>query len=1374
MNTHPVNLSTPMIFSIRIVRILMILAITVPLALIGSVSAAMADPIGPNGQDVSSDSPAVLDASILSTPTGLTCSVLQPKPATTSTGEKPQSKVWNHDGYWFAVFPTSSGGASAPGTWIWRLDGTAWIEVLKISTRTDTHADVKVDGDLAHILLFSPTLSQTITVEYGSGFYHAWAPYPALVTIGLSYSLTGTLDKDSTGKLWVAAHNSAGNIIVYHSDSPYNSWTGPIVIAMGVDPLDASEVVTAIPAKNEIGVLWSNENTRRFGFKVHVDGDNPSTWSADELPAAGTAHDNVGAGMADDHINVAVASDGTLYAAIKTGYDTAGYPKVGLLIRRPTGIWDPDIYSVAEQGTRPIVLLDEVHGYLTIIYTSSEGYYPILYKQTATDVISFGPETILRSNSFNDSSSMKANYTNEFVVIYASASEVAGQYCIPTPPTGADLSISKTDNIRLVRPGETVIYTVTAINHGPQEVIGATVTDTLPAALTSATWTCVGAGGATCTASGSGNINDTVNMPIGSSIVYSITATVDSGASGTIVNTQTISAPEGIDPLLSNNSSTDEDLIVVPGTPCETNVHLVGCWQMDENGGPSLVDGSAAFNDGEIFGGPAWVAGKVGSHALDLDGASQYALVPDDPSLDLTNQITLAAWIKPEVYATQDVVKKALSGSVNGFELSLAAPKTDGTNKKVFFRINQVTSFDSLRINSLTMYPASGLTWMHIAATFDGTTMRLYINGVLENNLVVPPGTIISPNNMPLSIGAEYNATRYYNGWLDDVRVYNQALSQYDIQSLYGNHLPVANPDPYTTNEDTALTVLSPGVLGNDTDSDGDPLTAIKVSDPANGTLVLNPNGSFTYAPNDNWNGTDSFTYKANDGKDSGNTTTVTITVEPIDDPPVLNPIGNKTVNELTLLTFTATAVNVDLDPLTFSLTGAPAGASINSSTGAFSWTPTEAQGPGSYPFNVCVSDGITKVCESITVTVNDVNTAPVLAAIGNRTNNELATLSFTASANDTDIPAQTLTFSLANGSSGSVPAGAEITSGGNFTWTPTEAQGPGTYTFDVCVSDGLLTDCETITVTVNEVNVAPVLVAIGNKSVIELTLLTFTATATDSDLPANTLTFSLVNGSSGHVPAGADITSAGVFTWTPTKSQGPDSYTFDVCVSDGHLSDCETITVTVVEFNNAPVLGPIGNKSVNELVLLSFTANATDPDLPPNTLTFSLANGTSGNVPAGASITSAGQFSWTPTEAQGPGLFTFNVCVSDGLLSDCETITVTVNEVATAPVAIGDSYIVAQNQVLTVAVPGVLVNDSDADIPADVLTAVLDTEPTYGTLEFNSDGSFTYTPDGVWLGEDTFTYHVSDGALDSNIVTVTIMVMPAIYFYLYLPQILR
>src|SRR5207249_7806342 len=103
------------------------------------------------------------------------------------------------------------------------------------------------------------------------------------------------------------------------------------------------------------------------------------------------------------------------------------------------------------------------------------------------------------------------------------------------------------------------------------------------------------------------------------------------------------------------------------------------------------------------------------------------------------------------------------------------------------------------------------------------------------------------------------------------------------------NDAPVANNDSYSTNEDTALTVAAPGVLANDTDIDGDALTAAVVSGPTHGTLTLNANGSLTYTPAANYNGADSFSYRANDGSATSNVATVASTIAAVNDPPIAN-----------------------------------------------------------------------------------------------------------------------------------------------------------------------------------------------------------------------------------------------------------------------------------------------------------------------------------------------------------------------------------------------------------------------------------------------------------------------------------------------------
>ncbi|RMG94822.1 MAG: hypothetical protein D6708_03845, partial [Candidatus Dadabacteria bacterium] len=165
------------------------------------------------------------------------------------------------------------------------------------------------------------------------------------------------------------------------------------------------------------------------------------------------------------------------------------------------------------------------------------------------------------------------------------------------------------------------------------------------------------------------------------------------------------------------------------------------------------------------------------------------------------------------------------------------------------------------------------------------------------------------------------------------------------------NNPPAAAADTYTTDEDAPLTVAAAqGVLANDADPDGDPITAVLVDAPANGTVTLNADGSFTYTPNADFNGTDTFTYQADDGLLQSAVTTVTITVNAVNDAPVLAAIGDKAVDENVTLTFSVSATDVDTgdtastESVTLTATGLPTGATFVQDaggppfTGTFTW----------------------------------------------------------------------------------------------------------------------------------------------------------------------------------------------------------------------------------------------------------------------------------------------------------------------------------------------------------------------------------------------------------------------------------------------------
>ncbi len=304
-----------------------------------------------------------------------------------------------------------------------------------------------------------------------------------------------------------------------------------------------------------------------------------------------------------------------------------------------------------------------------------------------------------------------------------------------------------------------------------------------------------------------------------------------------------------------------------------------------------------------------------------------------------------------------------------------------------------------------------------------------------------------------------------------------------------------------------------------------------------------------------------------------------------------------------------------------------------------FTFTVTQTASYDEVVVNTAAFSGMGQTgSAAVTYTVAS-NVAPALNVISDQATDELVTLVFTATASDANgYPP--LVYSLDAGSVGA------LTPGGVFTWMPTEAQGPGVYTATVRVSDGALEASETFTITVAEVNTAPVLAAIGDRAVAELTLLTFTAAATDTDIPTQSLTFTLAAGSVG------SITEGGIFTWTPAEVDGPGVFTATIQVSDGALVDSEIVSITVAEVNAAPILGALADRLVQLGATVSFTATASDADIPVNPLTFTLDAGSVG------AVTPGGAFAWTPEAA---GVYTAALRVSDGALNAAAEFTITV-----------------------------------------------------------------------------------------------------------------
>ncbi len=275
------------------------------------------------------------------------------------------------------------------------------------------------------------------------------------------------------------------------------------------------------------------------------------------------------------------------------------------------------------------------------------------------------------------------------------------------------------------------------------------------------------------------------------------------------------------------------------------------------------------------------------------------------------------------------------------------------------------------------------------------------------------------------------------------------------------------------------------------------------------------------------------------------------------------------------------------------------------------------------------MTDGVGSASESVSINVTNVNQAPVLKAIGNKTLSEGDSFNLIVEATDPDN--DSLTYSASN-----LPSGAVFTaSTRSLSWIPGMDQA-GSYAVTFSVTDGAKTDSEAVTLTVQNGNEPPVLDAIGDQSIAENAMLSFTLTASD---PNND---SLAYTSAG-LPDGASFDAGQqLFSWTPDFTKAG-SYTVTFSVSDGTSSDSETVNISVANTNQLPTISGSPAATVMAGTEYSFTPTASDPD--GEQLSFSISG-----KPSWASFDTAnGQLSGSPAEAHVGSSGAIVISVTDG-----------------------------------------------------------------------------------------------------------------------------
>ncbi|USD30450.1 tandem-95 repeat protein [Pseudoalteromonas sp. SCSIO 43201] len=375
------------------------------------------------------------------------------------------------------------------------------------------------------------------------------------------------------------------------------------------------------------------------------------------------------------------------------------------------------------------------------------------------------------------------------------------------------------------------------------------------------------------------------------------------------------------------------------------------------------------------------------------------------------------------------------------------------------------------------------------------------------------------------------------------------------------NDAPVAKENTAQLLEDGSVEV---NVLGNDTDVDSElkSTSVTVVQQPKNGTAKVTVKGAILYTPNGNYFGNDELIYTVEDTEGLvSNQAKVTITIESVNDAPVISGTPSQSVDEDQAYRFTPAVSDVDQDALTFSIENQPSWTRFDDATGTLTGTPTEGQDGNYAGIVISVTDGKTTTSlNAFSITVNAVNDAPVIS--GTPTLNVKQDKPYRFAASASDIDSESLTFTITN-----KPNWAEFsTESGVLSGTPTRDD-VGTYRgIVISVSDGLLSDSlATFNLEVLAVNAAPIANNM-QQTVKEDGTTSFVANV--SDIDGDTLTVEVQN-----QPQRGQLSVQGkVFNYTPLPQfNGTDTFTY--VVKDGTFtSTVATVTMIVTAVNDLPI----------------------------------------------------------------------------------------------------------------------------------------------------------------------------------------------------------
>ncbi len=602
-----------------------------------------------------------------------------------------------------------------------------------------------------------------------------------------------------------------------------------------------------------------------------------------------------------------------------------------------------------------------------------------------------------------------------------------------------------------------------------------------------------------------------------------------------------------------------------------------------------------------------------------------------------------------------------------------------------------------------------------------------------NTGLLGSDGVVVRPDYSGGDVNLTITVTSDHNSSVSADKMFALTIPRLD------NHLPVANPDTNTTAEETAISF---NVLANDTDADNDTLILTAVS----GGVAFSADGTITYTPVLDFNGDFIFNYTVQDSWGDEVNGTVTITVTPINDAPVLEAIADVNLAEdFISYAFEVNASDAENDTLAYDVVNiAPAimGASFTGSQLTLT-SITDLYGDANV--TVVVSDGDKNDTTSFVVHVAPVDDAPVINAVLDVTFDEDGSGQTTVSA--TDAEGDTIVYSAADYNTTLVSVAVT----GNVITFTGQPNAFGTTDVNITATANGLTDSQLITVTVNPVNDAPVITTVLNDLTVDEDFspaITIALAADDAE--GNSVTYSVVA-----TGAAVDASIIGSGTYSLRLAAVADANgdaNITVTANDGSATSDKSFVLHITPVNDAPVIAVLPDITKTEDDP-AFTVELNATDVDDTTLIFT-ASPVSNSILT-TSITGS-TLTITP-KLNANGVQTITVQVSDGNLTDTTTFDLNITAVNDAPVANDFTvFVTTGDQNVTIDVAAHIddpdIGDTHIITSFDPLTGL--TQTGNSTFEYDNDGS-----------EGTFivNYTVEDtGTLsDSGVMTIVVSTMP-------------